>query len=375
MGVLALITLLAAATRGFYLAQPMLHDEAYTFIAFASRPLLPAISDYALPNNHIFHTLLVYLAYHLLGNQPWIIRLPAFVAGVAIVPLAYAAGAIFYNRKAGLLSAGIVAAAPLLINYSANARGYTLVCALTLCAAALAAYVKDHRNRIAWALLALTCALGFYTIPIMLYPAGMLVVWLALSGLFKDIAQDYRRAFWGYLLGACLLLVGLTALLYTPVFIKSGIGAVVNNSYVRPDDPATLAEQVESRVASTAEQWTSGAPWGMGAAFPGGICGVAGAAQAHLAPKSAAASRSAAVDRCCPDRAAGSAAGAGVDVPAAALHHLGKRRAHRACRADPAGAVARSGKVGGIHDRRVAPRRGAGGGDPRHSFDARSARR
>ena len=265
MGVLALITLLAAATRGLYLSQPMLHDEAYTFIAFASRPLLAAISDYALPNNHIFHTLLVYLAYHLLGNQPWIIRLPAFVAGIAIVPLAYAAGAIFYNRKAGLLSAGIVAAAPLLIDYSANARGYTLVCALTLCAAALAAYVKDHRNRIAWSLLALTCALGFYTIPIMLYPAGMLVVWLALSGLFKDIAQDYRRAFWGYLLGACLLLVGLTALLYTPVFIRSGIGAVVNNSYVRPDDPATLAEQVESRVASTAEQWTSGAPWGMGA--------------------------------------------------------------------------------------------------------------
>jgi hypothetical protein len=128
----------------------------------------------------------------------------------------------------------------------------------------LAAYVKDHRNGIAWALLALTCALGFYTIPIMLYPAGMLVVWLALSGLFSDTSRDYQRAFWAYLLGACLLLVGLTALLYMPVFIKSGIGAVVNNSYVRPDDPASLAEQVESRVASTAEQWTSGAPWGLG---------------------------------------------------------------------------------------------------------------
>src|SRR3990172_4791582 len=118
--------------RGLSLSQPMQHDEAYTFIAFASRPFWIAISDYSLPNNHVFHTLLVYLAYHLLGDQPWIIRLPAFLAGVAIIPLTYAAAALFYNRKVGLLSAGLAAASPLLIDYSANARGYTLICAFTL---------------------------------------------------------------------------------------------------------------------------------------------------------------------------------------------------------------------------------------------------
>jgi hypothetical protein len=307
LGVLALVMLLAAATRGLYLSQPMLHDEAYTFIAFASRPFLSAISDYSLPNNHVFHTLLVYLAYHLLGNQPWIIRLPAYLAGIAIVPLTYAAGAIFYNRNAGLLSAGLAAASPLLIDYSANARGYTLVCAFTLGAVVLAAYVKDHRNFIAWALLALACALGFYTIPIMLYPAGMVFAWLILSGMLGDTSAAYtrstasgpritnalpdeakgrdssiaplprndttgKRAFWGYLFAACLLLVGLAFLLYTPVFVRSGIGAVVNNSYVRTDYPALspiigggLLEQVKSRVSSTAEQWTGGVPWAIGA--------------------------------------------------------------------------------------------------------------
>jgi hypothetical protein len=106
LGILAIITLLAGVIRGLALSQPMLHDEAYTFIAFASRPFAVAISDYSLPNNHVFHTILVYLAYHLLGNQPWIIRLPAFVAGVAIIPLSYGAGAICYSRKVGLLSAG-----------------------------------------------------------------------------------------------------------------------------------------------------------------------------------------------------------------------------------------------------------------------------
>ena len=119
-----------------------------------------AISDYSLPNNHVFHTVLVYLAYHLLGNQPWIIRLPAFVAGVAIIPLAYGAGSIYYSRKVGLLSAGLAAASPLLISYSANARGYTLICAFTLCAVILAAYIKDHPNSFTWALFVLACAWG-----------------------------------------------------------------------------------------------------------------------------------------------------------------------------------------------------------------------
>ena len=265
------ITLLAAAVRLLYLSQPMQYDEAYTFVAFASRPFWIAISDYSLPNNHVFHTLLVYLAYHLLGNQPWTIRLPALVAGVATIPLTYGVAGIFYNRKVGLLSAGLAAASPLLIDYSANARGYTLICAFTLCAVILAAYVKEHRNTIAWGLLVLACLLGFYTIPIMLYPFGMVVAWLALSKLLGDTSPAYGRSFWKTLAIACLVLVGLTALLYTPVFIRSGIEAVVNNSYVRPDEPALspilgggLLEQAGSRVASTAAQWSAGVPRAIG---------------------------------------------------------------------------------------------------------------
>jgi len=286
LGMLAIITLLAIVIRGLALSQPMLHDEAYTFIAFASKPFANAISNYSLPNNHVFHTVLVYLAYHLLGNQPWIIRLPAFVAGVAIIPLAYGAGSIYYSRKAGLLSAGLAAASPLLISYSANARGYTLVCAFTLCAVILAAYIKDHPNSFTWALFVLACALGFYTIPIMLYPFGMVVAWLILSHLVGDTSDAYTKpalgepgnngksnkgAFWKYLVVACLLVAGLTALLYLPIFLNSGIEAVVNNSYVRPDDSAispifgeVLLEQIRSRVASTAEQWTAGIPRGAG---------------------------------------------------------------------------------------------------------------
>ena len=79
----------AAFLRLVFIHQPMRFDESFTFWHFASKPLVVALSSYSAPNNHLFNTLLVHIAYRLLGNEPWILRLPAFLAGVAIVPAVY----------------------------------------------------------------------------------------------------------------------------------------------------------------------------------------------------------------------------------------------------------------------------------------------
>jgi NADH:ubiquinone oxidoreductase subunit 5 (subunit L)/multisubunit Na+/H+ antiporter MnhA subunit len=47
--------------RYAYLWRPMGHDETYTFMAFASRGLKVVLTDYHLPNNHVFHSILVSL--------------------------------------------------------------------------------------------------------------------------------------------------------------------------------------------------------------------------------------------------------------------------------------------------------------------------
>ena len=60
----------------------MRFDEAFTFLRFASQPLLEGLTTYAEPNNHLFHTLLVHISTSLFGDQPWAIRLPALLAGV-----------------------------------------------------------------------------------------------------------------------------------------------------------------------------------------------------------------------------------------------------------------------------------------------------
>ena len=103
-------------------------DEAMSFIEFASKPLALGVSYYPAPNNHLFHTVLEHLSFVIFGEHEWALRLPAFLAGVLLIPAAYITARIHYGRNSGLIAATLVAVSSTLILYSTNARGYTLVC-------------------------------------------------------------------------------------------------------------------------------------------------------------------------------------------------------------------------------------------------------
>ena len=263
--ILVLITLLGALTRGLYLSQPMLHDEAYTYVAFASRALRHIITDYHLPNNHVFHTILVFLSTRLLGNYPWTVRLPAYLAGVLVIPACYLAGSGQYDKKIALAAAALVSVSPVLIDYSANARGYSLLCLITLAILASAAYIKKHRNLIAWSLLIIFSCLGFYTLPTMLYPFSMVISWLLISALTKDVAPEYGKRFLIYLLFSTAIVGILTFALYAPILYVSGLSSLISNEYVQPVPYSGLWDSLLSRVASVSGQWLEGIPlyWGI----------------------------------------------------------------------------------------------------------------
>ncbi len=80
------IVLLSIVLRLAFLSQPMRFDEAFTFLRFVSKPLSEGLTNYSEPNNHLFHTLLVHIVYSLFGDSSWVIRLPALLAGIALVP-------------------------------------------------------------------------------------------------------------------------------------------------------------------------------------------------------------------------------------------------------------------------------------------------
>jgi hypothetical protein len=256
---LAAITLTGAIVRYIFLALPISYDEAYTFVVFAMRPLQFIVSDYHVPNNHIFHTILVRAAYLLLGADLWAIRLPVFIAGILLIPLVYLAGRVFFDRYTALLSAALVAGSSILIENSANARGYMLICLFSILLLILAVYLKAHANLAAWVLFILTSMLGFYTVPVFLYPFGMVLSWFILSILAGDLAGE-RWPMIRSLLTACLVAGALTLLLYLPIIRSSGFEAITGNRFVSSADQAVFVESIAGRFRASWMEWQRDLP-------------------------------------------------------------------------------------------------------------------
>lgn len=233
---LVLIMAAGFAVRWIMINRPMTHDESYSVYIWGSSSLRHTTNDYHLPNNHVFHSILVNLIYHTIGKIPAFVRLPAFISGWLIIPFAYLLGRKIYNRHTGLLTAGLAAFSPFLIEYSTLARGYSLLSLFTIFIFLLGIYVVRHKNLFAWSMMILISSIGFYTLPTMLYPFGALCVWLFLFLLFSQFSSDYRNPvnFLKYLVLSGLAVSCFSLLLYSPIFINSGTDVLFKNVFVLP---------------------------------------------------------------------------------------------------------------------------------------------
>ncbi len=215
------------------LTLPMRTDEATTVLSYASQSFWHAWSTYDMPNNHVLHTLLVWVAHRLGGWDPVALRMPAFLAAVA----ALAATWWFVRREHGRLAAGFATAllgtSPLFVEYASNARGYTLMllCFVLAMACGSEAARRPEAGRW-WAGYAGAVGLGFFVMPLMALPAAVAVCWMLLlcwrergAGALPRFAL--KTAAWS---GAAL---GLAALLYAPVLAGAGPDALLNNQFVQ----------------------------------------------------------------------------------------------------------------------------------------------
>lgn len=221
----------ALALRLYHIRQPMRHDEAYTFLGYASLPLADALSVYRDPNNHLFHTLLVWLSTRLLGTSPPVIRLPAFVAGMATIPMVYVLARRFADRSASLLAMALAAVWPALVLYSTDARGHSIVTLCFVVLLVLGDLAIDRASSWPWLILAVVLAIGMYTAPSMLYPAGVAMPWIALEARRRHGAVARRTVFRRLVMAGVLAAV-LTTMLMLPVVVRNGLAALVANKQV-----------------------------------------------------------------------------------------------------------------------------------------------
>lgn len=255
---IAAIVCLAAVLRIPLLSQPMRYDEAYSVTTYASRPLYVGLSLYTQPNNHLFHTFLVHIAYILFGNRPWALRMPAFFAGLLLVPTTYVAARSLYRTESAILAAALTASSSVLIEYSTSARGYTLVSLFFTMLIPIAAYLVRNQGWTAWFLFSMLAALGFYTIPVMLYPVGGVALWVLLCAAVGDAKSPGRIASGLFVAG--LLTAVLTTVLYSPVFAISGPASVFANSTVRPLSNRVFLRELPLSLVSTWRYWNRGLP-------------------------------------------------------------------------------------------------------------------
>jgi hypothetical protein len=260
----------AVVVRITFLDIPLKYDEATTYNNFVTKPLYVALAHYPLPNNHLLHTFLAKVSVTAFGSDAWAIRLPAFLAGVALVPATFALARILYGRAAALLAATLVASSSTLVEYSTNARGYTLVALFTVVAFIAATRVLDDDSIGAWALIAVTGALGLYAVPVMLYPLGGILLWVVLSSV---VARASVRPLLGRL-GVCVLSIAvLTLVLYAPVFAGSGIRSVTSNEYVEPQSWAIFFDRIPGHLRDTFETWDRDLPLALSGVLLIGLAG------------------------------------------------------------------------------------------------------
>jgi len=178
--------------------------------------------------------------------------LPALISGVMLVPTGYILAKSWYGNKVALVTAVLIATFPELIQYSVNARGYSLMALFTLLLLISANYARLHKNSAAWFMVGIFGAFGFYTLPIMAYPLLIVYSWLGLSWIIGDYTRDYSKFnFIFSIFCSGIFTVGLGLALYIPVFKNWGIKSLFANDYTQALGMQVFKETLLSRLLDT----------------------------------------------------------------------------------------------------------------------------
>jgi hypothetical protein len=181
LALLGLIVLGGFLVRLRWLGEPMRWDEAATFQKYALGSVGHIVGTYDRPNNQILYSLLTHFSLGIFGHAVWVVRLVAFLAGLAIVPVSYLVARRLFDPLSGLWAAALTASFGPLVDYSVNGRGYTLGALFVLLALWLGARLLERDSRREWAALVVCCVLAVYTLPTMAIGVAIVGLWMVLK--------------------------------------------------------------------------------------------------------------------------------------------------------------------------------------------------
>lgn len=222
-----LLIAIGAVLRGWFLSEPVSIPEASMYMAFGTQPFLDILSDYSLPSNQLLHTLLAKASTSLFGLSTTTLRLPAFLAGVLAMPLAYLLTRSLFNRYIALLALAMIAGCPPLVELSALAVGYSISWCALLTALLFARHLVRENNPWSAILMGVSLAVGMWSVPTMIYGAAMAFLWVLFTLLGKyQRSLNERMAMLGLAVAVFMM---ATVLLYMPVVMDHGVDALFHH--------------------------------------------------------------------------------------------------------------------------------------------------
>lgn len=264
VGLLA-VCALGLVLRALHLDIPLRYDEAVTYTQYASGGWRVATTTYATPNNHVFHSLLVGWLTGWLGAAPVVIRLPAFFAGCMLVPLTAWVAFQAHGRAAGMVAAAVVATSPVLVEFSTNARGYTLLAVAVLLAVGIGQRLLEKGSVILWVALVEAGVMGLYTLPIMAIPWAGITLWLAVNLAAREGTRGERARRLGALAAANVAVAVVTAALYSGIVLHEGMEALTGNRFVEEQPLGGFLAAAPAAARDVLAHWGRGVPWPLAA--------------------------------------------------------------------------------------------------------------
>ncbi len=253
------------AIRLTFVLDPISYDESHTYVFFASRTFLDVISDYTMPNNHFFHTVLAHLSLKTLGSSLLALRLPAFIAGLLVIPMSYWLMHRLFDGRTALLSAGLTAVGPAMVEYSGQARGYTLMALFFLLGFTVGSYLRERSSVTGWGVFIITFTLGIYTVPILIIGLAIVATWMlvtATKGQLKRMLMHLAKA-------CAAIGAGVLALYFLPL-VRTGLPDSISQAFLWWDG---LASRVFIQLSKLSPCWTGYTPdWLKGVLALGIVC-------------------------------------------------------------------------------------------------------
>ncbi len=210
----------------FAIIMPVSYDEAFTYLQFTSKSILVSLSFYPAPNNHVLHSMITNITRYIPFLSVLLcLRISSIIVSFLTWLLCFSFIKKYYSENISLIITGIASMLFMSIYYSYMSRGYGLVLfffVLSLYASYCIIFNNDKKKY--WLLFSISNVFGFFTIPSFLYAFIMLnafVLWNNKWQLKNQFMFNFFAIF-------------LVVILYLPIIIVNGLGAITSNQFVLP---------------------------------------------------------------------------------------------------------------------------------------------